>query len=83
MSVYHCTLSVALDAGPVIAGHVIANSPTEAKAWFEDYFFGYKTEGLPASTVEHIQQAQALALETWYKVTARKSNVQPHEAINY
>jgi hypothetical protein len=82
MNVYHCSITIALDIGPVMAGHVIADNAKEAKARFESYFFNYKTEGLPASSIAHIEKAKADARESWFTVKATKSTVSPANAIN-
>ena len=83
MAVYHCSITIGLDAGPVMAGHVVADNAKAAKDWFEEHFFGYSTEGLPEKTARHIEAAKRDALESGYAVKAGRSTVMPQNAMNY
>lgn len=84
-NVYLCKVTVALDATPAMACHVLADTNAEAKAIAEAHFFKPVEPEVRASApnlADHVEKAQSDARDSWFTVSASKFSVDASNAIN-
>lgn len=67
---------------PVMGGHVLAETPAEARAWLEHEFFYRPTDKLPADMEALILKHRHAARVFGFNVKATKSTADHSNALN-